>query len=282
MSINPFNDPENEPQVTVGKDTAPEDRPEIDETTTSKKNSKVLLKAVDEFTNDRTNRMLQRIHQKIKNSLRDPNKNFLILENVDIMKEDWICTFANDPNLEKKIFIQKPDINKEENLRSMRQEDSDLPELVEIVDAESLNFTNDENGTHYPTDVLKYSNSSYWYSDNPAPKILTLRFKKLSRLAYIGINFHDPEHLDQVLNIAYRTDKRDPATGKVIIKEIANGIQNLKVDSIQLIQFAEPILTYELYITVTSEFAAINYVLGIKNKLSQEALEMFIDDFSQK
>ena len=280
MSINPFDNVDKEHEVTGGRDTPPEDMPQVEEKQVSKSH-KVLLKAVDEFTNDKTARFTQRFHQKLKNELKDPNVMFLLLRNVDITNEDFKCLLANDPNLEGKIFVLKPDPNAEENLRSLRQKDSDMPELVKIVDAESLSFTNDENGTHYPTDVLKYSNNSYWYSDNPKPKTLKLKFDKLSRVKYVGINFHNPEHLDQTFDLLYRTSKRDPQTGEVIVKEVVTGAQNLKLDSIQFIKFNEPILTHELYLRVTSEFAAINYVIGIKNDLSDEALEMVIDQFSK-
>lgn len=283
-NINPFTeDVENKPDTTSEPEPqpAPPDQEPLDIDTNEPdrkvvRKPKHLLTAHDEFTNAKSDLGIRLFHSEIKKYLDDKTKEFVLLVNNDINKNVWSAKWANNPELIGLEFIEKPDLDVDQNL-SMRQTDSELPITVQIIDASSPSYISDENGQHYPDQVLKYSNSTYWFSDDPNPKFLTLRFKKMSFVKYIAINFHQPDKYEQTYNILYKTDKHDIETGESLISQIVKDVKSQPVDGLQIVVLDKPILTDEIYIDVISPYAAINYITVISNELSEEALDMFIN-----
>lgn len=240
--------------------------------------SKLLLSSVDEFTNDKTDHLVKMFHSSIKAQLHDPDKRFILLVNENVNENEFKVIWANNPQYENTLFIKQPEDERKLLSQSIgKTKISDTPFIVPLKDAMSNSYVTTDQGQHFPTEILKYSDNSFWYSDIKEDKLLTVQFLKLSRVKYIGINFYDPARIQMVFDVMYKTDKRDE-NGEFIIKKIASDLENKPEDGIQIIEFKEPILTEEIYlffkITKSNE-AGVNYVIVVSNELTQNGLQMF-------
>lgn len=239
--------------------------------------SKLLLKSIDEFTNDKTEYMVKMFHSKIREQLKDPNKQFIVLTNENMNRNEFKCIFANNPDLKKRKFTMIPEDERQHLKATLNQSRlSDTPKIVPLKDATSNSYVTDEDTyvQHFPTEVLKYNTHNWWYSDIKEEKLLKIELAKLNRVKYIGINFRDPANIKQSFNVLYKTDKLDDK-GEPILKMVAKGLTNFPDEGIQLVEFEKPILTDEIYLFITSDVAAINYVIAIENELSDKAIAMF-------
>lgn len=240
--------------------------------------SKLLLSSIDEFTNDKTEQLIKLFHSRIKAQLNDPSKKFILLINENMNENEFKVIWANNPLLENKMFVKQPEDERKLLTPSLSKNlISDTPKIVPLKDAMSNSYVTTDRGQHFPTEILKFSDNSFWYSDIKEDKLLTIQFLKLSRVKYIGINFHEPSRIQMVFDVMYKTDKRDE-NGEHIIKKVASDLENKPEDGIQIVEFKEPILTDEIYLffkPTKSDEAGVNYVIVVENELTQNGMQMF-------
>ena len=68
--------------------------------------SPTLLTSLDEFENDRSALLIKYIHTVIKEQLKDPNKQFILLVNSDISYKKYRSVWTNNPEQLDKLFVE--------------------------------------------------------------------------------------------------------------------------------------------------------------------------------
>ena len=222
----------------------------------------------DEFENYKSMNMVKFFHANIKPFLTDPAKKFWLLTNINMNENQFKCIWANNPDDQEKLFVKLPESDQ-------TIDDKDMPVKAEPITATCTNYKTDDLGQHFPTNVLKYNKDSYWLSDEKledgTARAIAIQYPEHTRIKYLGINFYKAKEIEQTFDIYYKSDKRD-RNGEFILNPVVINGKNKPVDDLQIITFEQPIITNEIFIIFKSNIAGINYLVAIKNELSEVAL----------
>jgi hypothetical protein len=247
--------------------------------------SPILLKSMDEFESERTALLVKDFHAKIKEQLKDPSKQFILLVNSDISYNKYRSIWTNNPQQLDKLFVE---LTEREDLKNpiTPEQQKDVPKLVPIYTAEANDYYTDlETGTQYfPDSVFNYDTSKYWKSIIEENKELKIIFQKQERVKYVVIDFLDSINKQYEFEIGYNTGQKDN-NGKKIYSYIRDPNDNDKrllvktelKNELQFIEFHTAILTTELVFNFTSKEAGINFLFIIENDVSKETIEAFLE-----
>jgi hypothetical protein len=248
--------------------------------------SPILLTSLDEFENERSALLIKYIHSVIKEQLKDPSKQFILLVNSDISYKKYRSIWTNNPEQLDKLFVELTEKEDQKNPVISPQERKDLPKLIQIYTAEANDYyTDPETGTqHFPENIFNYDNQNDWKSTIPENKELHIIFSKQERVKYLIVDFLDSKTKQYEFEIGYNTGQRDDR-GKQIynyIRDPQDSDKRLVVktelqDELQFIEFGNPILTTELVLNFTSNEAGVNYLFLIENDLTKEAIKTFLE-----
>lgn len=252
-------------------------------------NTPILLKSMDEFENERTNLLVKLFHSQIKEQLKDPNKQFILLVNSDISYKKYRSVWTSDPNQVDKLFVELTEKEDQKNPVITPEEQKDIPKLVPIYTVESNDYyTDTETGLQYfPENIFNYDNNNCWKSINKdiPNKELKIIFNKQERIKYIVIDFLDSGIKQYDFEIGYNTGERSSKTGEFtynFIRDFQDSNKRLVVktelkDELQFIEFDQPIHSTELILNFTSPEAGVNYLYIIENDLSKESIKTFLN-----
>jgi hypothetical protein len=247
--------------------------------------SPILLKSMDEFESERSALLVKDFHAKIKEQLKDPSKQFILLVNSDISYKKYRSIWTNNPQQLDKLFVELTEREDLKNPISQEQE-KDIPRLVPIYTAESNDYyTDQETGTQYfPDSVFNYETSKYWKSVIDENKELKIIFQKQERVKYVVIDFLDSLNKQYEFEIGYDTGEKDNNGKKIYmyIRDPKNADKRLVIktelkNELQFIEFNTAILTTELVFNFTSKEAGINFLFIIGNDVSKETIEAFLE-----
>lgn len=233
-----------------------------------------LLGTADEFHNDKSSYLIKMFHANIKPYLMNPEKQFILLTNDDINMTKFTSIWSNDPKKENLQFMVV-------GVNDMVVRDQDMPKIVQPIDAKSTDYDTDKDTgiQHFPTNVLKFNNNDFWRSSTelgPQEKrVLSILFNGIVKVKYLGINFVDPEKINQKFDIVFKTDQRTEL-GEDVYYLAATDFENLEYDGLQLVTFDDTIVTSEIVLDFKSDVGAINYVVAIENVMKAEAMAMFL------
>ena len=249
-------------------------------------NNPVILKSIDEFDNERTDRLIKFFHSTLKEQLADPSKRFILLVNSDISYKKWIAKWSNDPNQLDHLFEELTEKEDQKNPVIVPEEQKDVPKLVPIFSAEANDYYTDPETSiqHFPDNILNYDNNNDWKSIIDGNKTLRIKFNKTERIKYVVIDFLDSLTKQYEFEIGWNSGIKDKQTGNVIdyyISDPSDPEKRLSVktelkDSLQYFEFNSPLITTELILNFTSPEAGINYLFPIENDLSKESIEAFL------
>jgi hypothetical protein len=249
-------------------------------------NNPTALKSIDEFENERTDRLVKSFHTTIKEQLKDPNKQFILLTNSDISFKKWRAVWSNNPNQTDHLFEELTEKEDQKNPVLPPEELKDVPKLVPIYSASANDYyTDPENSRQYfAENIFSYDNNSAWKSILEGDKTLKIQFNKTERIKYIVIDFLDSKDKQYQFQIGWNSGTRDKQTGSFIdyyIPDSSNPEKRLVIttelkDDLQFIEFSDPLITTELVLNFISPEAGINYLFPIENDLSPEALQTFL------
>lgn len=249
-------------------------------------NDPVMLKSNDEFLNERTERLIKFFHAEIKEQLKDPSKQFILLVNSDISYKKYRSVWSNNSDQKDKLFAELTEKEDQQNPVITPEEQKDIPKLVPIYTAESNDYyTDPETGLqHFPESIFNYDNNNYWLSKIEDNKELKIIFDKGERIKYIVIDFLDAVNQKYSFEIGFNTTEKDN-NGKPIYQYIADTqdpqkrliINAEQKDELQFIEFDNPLFTTELILNFVSETAGVNYLFVIENDLSKEAIKAFLE-----
>ena len=250
-------------------------------------NNPVALKSIDEFDNERTDRLIKFIHSTIKEQLKDPNKQFILLVNSDISYKKWVAKWSNNPQQLDHLFIELTEKEDQKDPVLPPEEIKDIPKLVPIFGATANDYYTDPETArqYFPDNIFNYDNNSAWKSLIEEDKTLRIQFNKTERIKFVVIDFLDSLTKQYQFEIGWNSGTRDKNTGNYIdyyIPDPTDREKRLVVttdlkDELQYIEFSEPIITTELILNFTSKEAGVNYLFPIENDLSKEAINAFLE-----
>ncbi len=249
--------------------------------------SPVILTSIDEFDNERTDRLIKFFHTAIKEQLKDPSKQFILLSNSDISYKKWVAVWSNNPNQKDHLFAELTEKEDQKNPVLPPEELKDIPKLVPIFSASANDYyTNPENSIQYfAENIFNYDNNNAWKSVIEGNKELRIQFNKSERVKYLVIDFLDSREKQYEFEIGWNSGTRDPQTGNLIdyyIQDPNNPTGRLVVkselrDDLQFIEFDQPLITNEVILNFISPEAGVNYLFPIENDLSKEAIQAFLE-----
>jgi hypothetical protein len=250
-------------------------------------NDPVVLKSIDEFDNERTDRLVKFFHANLKPELKDPNKHFIVLTNSDISYKKWRAIWSNDPNQLDHLFAELTEKEDQKNPVLPPEELKDVPKLIPIFSASANDYYTDPETSrqYFPDNIFNYDNNNYWKSIIEEDKELRIQFQKTERVKYLVIDFLDSTTKQYEFEIGWNSGVRDKKTGNLIdyyIPDSKTGNGRLKVtselkDELQFIEFSTPLVTNELILNFTSKEAGVNFLFPIENDLSKEAIKAFLE-----
>lgn len=250
-------------------------------------NDPVILKSIDEFDNERTDRLIKFFHSTIKEQLKDPSKQFIMLVNSDISYKKWIAVWSNDPNQTDHLFEELTEKEDQKNPVLPKEEMEDIPKLVPIYSATANDYyTDPETGIQYfPENIFNYDNISSWKSVMDGNKTLRIQFNKSERIKYIVIDFVDSATKQYTFEIGWNSGIKDHESGKFIDYYIPDAdkpenkllITSELKDDLQFIEFDNALVTSELILNFTSPEAGVNFLFPIENDLSKESIKAFLE-----
>jgi hypothetical protein len=248
--------------------------------------SPILLTSMDEFENERSSLLIKYFHSVIKEQLKDPNKQFILLVNSDISFKKYRSVWTNNPQQIDKLFVELTEKEDQKNPVLTPEQRNDIPKLVPIYTAEASDYyTDPETGTQYfPESIFNYDNNNYWKSVAEGKKELKIMFSKQERIKYMVIDFLESAKTEYEFEIGYNSGQKGN-DGKAIynfIRDPQDNDKRLSVktelkDELQFIEFGSPILTTELVLNFTGKEAGVNYLFLIENDLSKEAIKSFLE-----
>lgn len=250
-------------------------------------NNPVALKSIDEFDNERTDRLVKFFHSVLKEQLKDPTKQFILLTNSDISYKKWRAEWANDPNQIGHLFEELTEKEDQKNPVVAPEELKDVPKLVPIYGATANDYYTDPETSyqHFPERIFDYDNNNSWKSIIAEDKELRIQFNKTERIKYVVIDFLDSLTKQYKFEIGWNSGTRDKQTGNLIDYYIpdANKPENRLVvtselkDDLQFIEFDNALVTNELILNFVSSEAGVNYLFPIENDLSKDAIKAFLE-----
>lgn len=250
-------------------------------------NDPIILKSIDEFDNERTDRLVKFFHAAIKEQLKDPSKHFIVLTNSDISYKKWVAIWSNDPNQMDHLFGELTEKEDQKNPVMPPEEMKDVPKLVPIYSATANDYYTDPETSvqHFAENIFNYDNNNSWKSVIEGDKELRIGFQKSERVKYLVIDFLDSVNTEYSFEIGWNSGQRDKQTGNLIdyfIPDSQDPSKRLVVkselkDDLQFIEFNQPLVTNEIILNFVSKEAGVNYLFPIENDLSKEAIKAFLE-----
>ena len=244
----------------------------------------VMLTSIDEFENERSDRLVKWFHSTLKEQLKDPTKQFIMLSNSDISYKKWVAVWANNPEQVNHLFAELTEKEDQQNPVVPPEVLQDQPKLVPIFAVESNDYYTDPETAvqHFPDNILNYDNNNSWRSIAEGDKTIRIKFNKTERIKYLVIDFLDSATKQYEFNIGWSSRGANQQLQDYYISDPAIPDQRLSVqtelkDELQFIEFGTPLVTNEVILNFTSPEAGINYLFPIENDLSPEAIKAFLE-----
>src|SRR6187551_2376084 len=219
-------------------------------------NNPVMLTSIDEFENERTERLIKFFHSTLKEQLKDPNKHFILLVNSDISYKKWIAKWSNDPNQVDHLFAELTEKEDQKDPIAPPEELKEVPKIIPIFIVESNDYYTDPETSiqHFPDNILNYDNNNSWKSTIEGDKTLRIKFNKTEHVKYVVIDFLESLTKQYTFEIGWSSGQRDKNTGAVFdyyISDPTNPEKRLSItttlkDDLQYFEFGVPLVTTEL------------------------------------